>query len=202
MKFKKIAISGKANSGKNTLCELIKSKWNFSSANYAFADTIKEIALQIFPQLDKNILWGPSHLRETKIPNLEFWGLEKGSMTYRELLCKLGEQNKLIFGDDVWVNTIFYRVKSHYYANNPNHLTIISDIRFKNELKMCKNENFLLVRIKRDNVQQINRKNHISELDLNDIRDEDFDVIIENSSGIDNLKLQAQALFNTWIDGK
>jgi len=202
LKFTKIAISGKANSGKNTLSELIKSKWDWTSSNYAFADPIKEIALQLFPQLNKDILWGPSHLRETKIPNLEFWGLESNSMTYRELLCKLGEFNKQIFGNDIWVKTILYRVQNHQHYNNPSHLTIISDVRFKNELEMCKKEGFLLIRIKRDSIIRNNKENHISELDLNEINDNQFDVIIENSSGIDNLKLQAQALFNTWINRK
>lgn len=200
MKYNKIAISGKANSGKNTLSEIIQSKCEYSSS-YAFADPIKEIALQIFPFLDENILWGPSYLRDTKIQDLKEWGLADNSLSYRDVLLKIGENTKKSFGEDIWVNTIFHRIK-RFKSKNPNHLIIISDVRFRNELEACKKEGFLLVRIKRDNVNRTNKENHVSEVDLNGIPDEEFSVIIENSSGIDNLNLQAQALFNTWISNK
>lgn len=193
----KIAISGKANSGKNTLAGLIQSKSGLETKTYAFADPIKQIALKIFPFLDKNILWGPSYLRETKIPIVEGWGLDKDDLTYRDILLKIGEQHKKMFGKDIWINSVFYQIKNCASYDKKNNLTLISDVRFKNELQACKDNDFLLIRIKRDGIKRVNKENHISEVDLNDVYDDQFDIIIDNSAGINELSEQVNTIIST-----
>ena len=64
----KIAISGKANSGKNTLAKLIKQELKQQSINsckfLAFADPIKKMSLIAFPDIPKKWLYGSSNYRD------------------------------------------------------------------------------------------------------------------------------------------
>ncbi|MEK6881476.1 MAG: hypothetical protein AABY22_17775 [Nanoarchaeota archaeon] len=69
-----ISVSGKANTGKNTLSKLLAdevksrlSDWN-GNVFIAFADPIKEIVKIMFPNLPRKYLFGSSEFRNKQIP--------------------------------------------------------------------------------------------------------------------------------------
>ncbi len=177
MKYK-IAISGKANSGKDTLSQLIissiKSKYNFNikSKKLAFADPIKDMAQIMFPQIPKEWLFGSSNYRNNIIP-----GTKK---TVRELLIDIGHNLGRKYNENVWINNLEYRL-----VNSTEEILLISDVRFLNEWEMIKNHNFTKIRILRKNNSTLNIGTEI-EQDL--IKNDDFDHIIYNNGSLIDLQ--------------
>jgi hypothetical protein len=164
----KIAISGKANSGKNVtgkrLIECLKL------TNYkicAFADPIKQIAKIMFPQIPDSDLWGPSDNR-TKV-------IENESITIRQLLINIGENFKYI-NNNVWINH-FDRVSKECILANQD--VILTDLRFITEYDYLKANGFILIRVKRDKIKTASDK---TETEQDKIPDDKFDFVIKNNS--------------------
>lgn len=185
MKKIKIGISGKANTGKDTLAKILAKDLGIDN-NYlkiAFADPLKSIILDTYPEADRESLWGPSERREDIIPNAfkmtrdsaEF--LQKEPLSYRQSLLDLGKLGRY-YDPDIW------SLATVYDANNSDKNIIISDIRFKNELKILKEEEFILIRLLRPNNHY--SVNDISDKDLDDTLDSYFDFVIINDSDFDS----------------
>ena len=201
----KFAISGKANSGKNTTAsllgliytthinDLIKASLStkasslgsiytghINSTNFkilGFADPIKEMIMKMYPTTNPDILWGASELRKTLIPN--------SPITYRTLLTDIGKLGRG-YNVNVWVDATISM--SNMYSDVGN-VPIISDCRFKNEFFTLKKEGFFLIRVIRpNNPQNPNISQDISETDLDDISDSMFDTVLINDSSIEDLK--------------
>lgn len=174
----KICIAGKSKSGKNTFGELIKQHLSPKAVEIiAFADPIKEIAKIMFPSIPDVFLWGASELRNNIVPG-------SGEKTVREIIVILGKVGRS-FNTNCWVNSLF--------DNFPKQAdgVVISDLRFLNEYKRVKEENFTLVRIKRS----INYVfNDISETELDIIPDSDFDFVIENAGTLEELSQKAREI--------
>jgi len=115
----RIAFSGKMQVGKTTSAEYLVRKYGF--VKLAFADKLKEIARDLFPEQ-----------------------FEKGEKP-RKLLQDLGMKMRKI-DQDVWVNYVLRIVRSLPKESN----IVIDDLRFMNEYKALKNEGFFIVRILRD----------------------------------------------------
>ena len=180
----KIAISGKANSGKNTLSDLIiknvKSVHNIDNVkSAALADPIKEIIKIMFPETDEDILYGPSKNRLTEVPGIIFNG---EPLTYRKLLQHLGTDVGRGYSDTIWLNVIKYKIDQAEKDNVG--LFINQDVRFINEYMFFKNMGFKMIRIKRDN--QFNM-NHDSEKEQESIFDYEFDYVINNNGNLKDL---------------
>ena len=166
----KIAITGKMCSGKTTIANyLIEKNKNF--VKISFADKVKEIAKDLFDMKDKN----------------------------RHLLQSIGTKMREI-KEDVWA---CYTVKKACKQD----FVIIDDLRYKNEFNQVKDAGFILIKLKISKKLQVDRlknlyknnwQNHIdnlshqSELELDDIDENKYDLIInvddENSvlTKIDN----------------
>jgi len=130
----RIAFSGKMQVGKTTSATYLVKKYGF--IKLAFADKLKEIARDLFPE--------------------QFETGEKP----RKLLQDLGIKMREI-DEDVWVNYVLRKIK-----NLPKETNIaIDDLRFLNEYKALKNEGFFVVRIIR-NVPPSPYSNHQSELEV------------------------------------
>lgn len=195
----KIAISGKANSGKNTTANIIlqelakiKSKEQLINEIVAFADPIKEIILKMFPQKAcKDFLYGRSELRALEIPgSIDVNG---NPLTYRQALIDIGTMARK-YNPNVWVDCFDCTYKNILSKNNilknagqQTEALIVSDLRFKEELDYLKQENFYLIKIKRNKITKID---HASETQQDGFSDQDFNSILNNNGTMEDLRSQ------------
>lgn len=188
----KISITGKANSGKNTVAKLLHKKLLKESGycNYkyiAFADPIKKMIRIMFPDLPRKFLNGPSKYRSEQIPG----AFKDGNpLTVRQLLIDLGTKVGRAANDSIW---LYVFDKTYEKELKFNDLIIVTDTRFRNEFDHVKNKGFLTIKIVRDDHAKIL---DISETSQDSISDNEYDFIIYNNGtlkelkdNIDNLKL-------------
>ncbi len=183
----KIAISGKANSGKNTLSTILKEELqailskNGKGTKFksiAFADPLKQMIELMFPLLPKKYLYGSSKFRSQPIPNAEKNGQP---VTVRDLLIELGTNVGRNICETVWLDNFDY----HYKKAEDAHIVIIPDVRFPNEYEHLKKLNFSTIRILRRDHAVIN---NISETSQDSIPDSNFDFIIHNDGQLKDLR--------------
>ena len=113
----KIAIAGKAGSGKTTLAEIFVTKYNFKRTG--FANAVKQVGMD-----------------EYGLTYEEAFGSKKN----REVLQKIGHGRRLEYGEDYWVNKLLEQIK-----NEDN--IVIDDVRYKNEYQTLKNNGFIMIRL-------------------------------------------------------
>jgi len=181
----KIAIMGKANSGKNTLSKILvkqlrKEKKKYISANYiAFADPIKNMAMCMFPNLPRKYFFGSSQYRKEIIPG----AFKNGQpLTVRQILLDLGTEIGRGYKDDIWLDNFDIAFEAKSYRG----ITVVTDVRFRNEFDHLKNKGFYQIKLYRNTGDP--GINHVSETDQNSIPDSDFDFVIHNNQSLDNLK--------------
>ncbi len=191
----KVAICGKANSGKNTvshiLSDAVRTKMGlplsadhrdariWKAQNIAFADPIKEMVKQMFPQIPNKHLYGSSQFRSLPIPG----AFKDGKpLTIRQLLIDLGtgvgREYKKNLWLDVFDNTFSKAVKKD------KDLVIVTDVRFRNEFDHLKNLGFYQIRLLRDDYLKID---HASETNQDSIKDSEFDYILKNNGTLNDL---------------
>lgn len=195
----KVAITGKANTGKNTLANLLKheicekeeierqakrqAKQYFSWKSMAFADPIKEIVMIMFPNANKECLYGPSQLRAEPIP-----GAFKNDkpLSYRQALIDIGTEVGRAYNDKVWLENFDHRYED-IVINNRLDLVVITDVRFRNEFEHLKKKDFFQIRLYRD-TGTASEINHVSETNQNTILDEEFDYVLFNNKSLEELR--------------
>jgi hypothetical protein len=185
-----IAISGKANTGKNTLAnalsiechkmDCLNGLWNYKSM--AFADPIKEIVMTMFPNADKSCLYGPSQLRASIIPG----AFKNGQpLSYRQALLDIGTEVGRAYNDKVWLENFDHRydklILDHYRPD----ILIVTDVRFRNEFEHLKAKGFFQIRLYRET--GLAAINHVSETNQNSIKDEEFDYVLFNNKSLSDL---------------
>lgn len=188
----KIGISGQARTGKNTLAEMIVKSLNpysiFDPSFYkivAVADPIKNIVMQMVPNADPKCLWGESELRSNELPG-NFKDSDKNPLTYRKLLMDIGKMGRA-YNDDVWLNALVRFAEK----NKELKAFIISDIRFVNEIRYLKENNFYMIRLKRAGMPQID---DISETAQLEVPDNYFNQVIINNGSLNNLDDEAKSV--------
>jgi hypothetical protein len=101
----------------------------------------------------------------------------------RKFLQFIGTEWARNIDENVWINILLDKdIKG---------IGFLSDIRFPNELNALKNNDWICIKVTRDNIDK-NRaghgdKTHLSELKVNDIKNEDWDFIINNNSTLEDL---------------
>lgn len=185
----KIAVSGKANSGKDTISRYFKDcfdpVWENKSftvhkaVNIAFADPIKEMILQMYPNLEREYLFGDSKYRDSIIPGSYHDGKP---LTIRVLLQELGESCKG-YNPKIWIDAFDTKFRAAQFRGD--NLVIASDLRFIDEFNYLKENGFYIVRIFRGEKEGMN---HVSETQQKQIKDSDFDKVINNNSGLADLR--------------
>lgn len=188
----KIAITGKANTGKNTVSNLIIEELNKEIQDYsrfktiAFADPIKEMARQMFPTLPKEYLYGSSENRTKEIPG----AFKDGKpLTVRQLLIDLGTGVGREYKENLWLDVFDHTFK--IAKNKKRKVVIVTDVRFRNEFDHLKKLGFYQIRLLRDSHIKIN---HSSETNQESIKDEEFDAIINNNGSLDDLILKVKEI--------
>ena len=191
----KIAISGKANSGKDTIskmfCELIHPFHKYTKNHckiIAFADPIKNIIKTMYPQIDPLHLFGSSEYRGEIIPGSFVDGVP---LTIRRLLQDFGEGCKK-YNPKIWIDVFDNKLKK--CEKDKINIVIASDLRFIDELNYLRENGFVLIRLlKPDDVPQMS---HISETQQNQIKDEEFNFIINNDGTLNDLNNKVLEIVN------
>lgn len=195
----KVAISGQARTGKNTLAQMIVDHTiptQISPSyvpNYkivAVADPIKNMIMQMVPNADPECLWGPSELRSKVMPgNLK--DLDGNPLTYRKALMDIGSLGRR-YNPDTWLNALVQDAEK----NNSMRVYVVSDVRFPNEINYLKDHGFYMIRLKRNDIPQID---DISETAQLQIPDSFFDYIVENNGSLNDLDLEAQIIVHKFV---
>ena len=160
----RVAISGKAGTGKSVLAKLFIEEYNFK--HISFARKLKDLAMDLF---------GLSYAQT--------YGSEKD----RGLLQQLGPKMREI-DSDVWVKYVLREID-----RNPDADYVLDDLRYRNELDALKGAGFILIRIESSVEERKKRipntfpidEFHESETDLDDYTD--WDYVIDNESDLASL---------------
>lgn len=164
----------------------ISKIWPFVKI-YGFSDALKGIAMEVFG-LSWNSVNGtneqknaPTHIKWKDMCNFlppRIVGFMKKDGTYntnmsgREFLQYFGTNVCRTLYNDCWVNETLNRIK----VEAP-ELAIVEDCRFLNEFKAMRDAGAKIVHLKRGRAGD----NHASEVGLNKLRNEDFDLVIDNT---------------------
>ena len=184
-----IGISGKAQSGKNTVAEMLSylyyvdelekynkkhnldkkppsfEKWSTFEYpyqglhQYSFGENLKK-CLSLCCDIPR-ANFEDIDFKNSKVPWLD--------MTYRELLQKFGTAIRNEVSDTFWVDSLL----SNYTGNTD---WVITDVRFKTEAEAIKERGGFLLRIEREGA---GAGNHISEIELDDYQR--FNMVLENN---------------------
>lgn len=182
----KIAISGKANAGKNSVAEILVDQLKFPNSKSkitAIADPMKHIVIDIFPEAKSEWLYGESKLR-SEIIHEKYRDANNNPLTYRQALLDLGRLGRS-YNKDIWLNLLVEEADN----NDSISTYVVADVRFRSEFDYLKSNNFYMVRVIRKQNAQIN---DISELEQDTIRNDEFDWIIENNGTLDKLKFDVE----------
>ncbi len=180
-----ISISGKLNHGKDTLVDLIIEAYSnkvtkqINSAKtkpqkMAFADPIKNALLEIFPQLTKKDLWGPSQNKNKIIEG--YVNPETGKpLTIRNALTQVGAWGRAC-NIDCWGMSVLNKSK------DLRELTpiIISDCRFRSEKKLIEEHGGKVIRIIRPEIGFTTLDP--SEIDLDEVSLDNYSLVVINNN--------------------
>lgn len=184
-----IGISGKAQSGKDTVGSMIAylkrandpTFQDYKSVSYVskegcynwlwkhryFALPLKECLCSILNCTLEDL--NDQYFKTILLPWLNNWSV-------RDLLQKFGTGIRQTVDEDFWVKSLF----KDYNPDFENW--IITDVRFKSEAKAIKDKGGILIRV---NKPSAGAGSHISEIDLDDY--DGFDFIIENTGSLEDL---------------
>ena len=167
-----IGLGYKARSGKSTVAKHITAFYGF--ANRGFADSLKEACKVIFRLSDRQ-LYGD--LKEEIDP---FWGT-----TPRDMFQRVGtEALRQGFNQDIWVDSLkkYISTQAQYRGDN----WVIPDVRFPNEAFAIKKMGGRLVRIDREDRDEISTGHkHASEISMEQYKD--WDYVIDNNQSLEQL---------------
>lgn len=203
-----IGISGKAQSGKNTICDMISYVvWyyndyykykklypddveNFSYKHYCecldsinVCRTRARIELHSFAEKLKKSLGAILNVDSSNFENQTFKQSINPifNLTYRQLLQKFGTAIREGVDSDFWV-----KVTLQNY--NDSKLWLLSDVRFNSEVNGIINKEGYVVRVNRPGA---GAGNHISETELDNYH---FKYIIENDGTLEDLLHKVKVL--------
>lgn len=191
--MKKIAIIGKARSGKNTFANLLQMEFKkkYVDSNIyqlAFANSIKRIFSSYFPEADNNYLFGPSELRSNIIDS-KYVNDNGIPISYRDGIIAIGEMGRSL-NANFWINKLNEEF-NHISFQSLNNLVLITDVRRQNEFDYCKSNGYYIVNI----LRETQTSNHSTETDQETFR-QLSDLVIDNTLPLSNLEYQAERIIN------
>lgn len=197
-----VGFSGYLRSGKDTAAQaLIADGYEHRS----FAKALKDMAYNLNPIIATREVWnedGPDRWR-TEVLRLQAvvdecgWEMAKDRFSeIRALLQRMGtDAGRKVLGENIWVNTALRglsNINRIAAADDPD--VVFTDVRFPNEADGIAALGGLVIRINRPGFEP-GPDAHISETALDDYP---FDVVIDNTGGIDDLYRAVRAAVGEW----
>lgn len=141
-----VGLLGPAGSGKSLAAKYLAEK--LDATEIALADPLKALVKDAF-DLTHEQLYGTQEQKETIDPRY--------NLSPRQLLQKVGQAQRNVFGPDVWVNHLVSKLtfaRGHY---------IVSDVRYINEAYKLLSAGAFIWKIIRDNRPTKTTSEHSSE---------------------------------------
>ena len=168
-----IGLTGYAQSGKDTLAEILVSKFGFTRV--AFADPIRDFCYEANPMIS-HVGNEPVFLRT--VVDRDGWDKAKQISGVRRLLQNVGVAARNNFGQDFWVMQAMQKVR---YESR----IVVTDVRFINEAEWIKNyEDSHIWRVVRPGVEAVN--NHVSESQMAEYK---VDQVFLNDGSLEDLEV-------------
>jgi hypothetical protein len=200
-----IGLVGFIGSGKGTVGDMLHQEYGFDKMS--FAQSLKDAASSIF-RWDRSLLEGDTAIsREWREQPDKFWSEVMGrNFTPREALQKLGtEAGRQVFHPDLWIKSLQKAIQD---ANKP---TVITDVRFKNELDFIHDNGGVIIHVRRgylpDWYTTATKANNgdvkaYTEMKLSGIHESEWswignkiDYTILNDQDLEHLKLSVKMLY-------
>ena len=191
-----IGVVGKARVGKNLFAEILAEEI-FNSVRkrfilMAYAHELKNRVQRDF-DLSYEQLWG----NEKEVPDKRYPKYKEGNnifWTPREIMQDYGEFYRSI-DCDFWIKELFRIIDEKEYNN-----VIITDVRHPNEADPVIMRGGLVIKITRENKDQVHGEKHISETAMDNYDKVDFH--ITNDGSIEDLRVTAQQVVKFIIDSQ
>jgi hypothetical protein len=171
-----IGLSGYAQSGKDTVANILVEKHGYTRV--AFADPIRKLLYEMDPLIPKGYGEGVINYRLQDL--VDSYGWDKAKVEFpevRRLLQELGVGARKLFGDTFWINEALYHVA-------PDDKVVVSDVRFENEAQWIQEFKGQIWRVKRMGTSAVN--DHVSESDLDGYP---VDQIFLNNGSVEDLEV-------------
>ena len=194
-----IGISGKKQSGKNTMCDCLHEYFIDKYSRYdvdifSFADALKNKVCKDVLGLTEEQVNGTDEQKET-LTNYKWKNLpqairndKQGVMTAREIMQIVGTNIfRNYFDDSIWVNATMRDIEK-----SNNKVALISDVRFPSEVNSLLNNNAYVIRLLRDVCET---DSHPSETAL-----DNFNFDHEKCIIFDNRKMNIEEQNNATVD--
>jgi hypothetical protein len=181
-----IGLSGYAQSGKDTVANILVEKYGYK--RIAFADPIRNLLYEMDPLVPKGYGTGIINYRLQDL--VDSYGWDKVKVDYpevRRLLQDLGVGARNVFGDTFWI----YQALSDVA---PQDKVVVSDVRFENEAEWIQNFKGQIWRVKRIDTKAVN--DHVSESDLDGYP---VDQIFLNNGTIKDLEALIEARMRAFL---
>ena len=185
-------FAGRAGSGKDTAARIamvyLAEHGRHRSTAIALADPLKSICSDIFNtaySVNGIAFHGNTADKNAPLDNIPNW-------TGRKILQHIGTEGFRHIAPDIWVH--YALNKAHRLLHEGNKAIFITDVRFKNEAELIQAAGGLIVRIKRDSVDDgMNEgiENHASENEISLIP---CDYVIDNAGTLNDLNQKVRNL--------
>jgi len=179
-----IGISGKARSGKDTFAEMLAKELNKEAyppyVMMAFANELKMKCQEAF-DLSWDQLWGnEKEVQDKRYPkpreifeDAVMKGVKKVNWywTAREIMQNFGAFYRTI-DNEFWIKNLFKVAEQKEYNN-----IIITDVRYINEADYILNMSGAVIRVERENKDDVHGMEHPSEVELDDYKKFTFTIV-------------------------
>ncbi|MEW2034911.1 hypothetical protein AB0901_30970 [Streptomyces roseifaciens] len=188
MTYRHVALIGRARAGKDSVGARLVARHDF--VRVAFADPLRYAALDLDPMVGAEPTpLGALPIRLSDAVRRHGWDEAKGLPEVRRTLQRLGEAMR-VHDRDIWLRLALAKVDTADQWGIP---VVITDVRHRNEADELRARGFLLVRVERPHVDDLDDQaaRHISETAL---RGYPADVTIRNESTLADLYRAADRL--------
>ncbi len=180
-----IGLTGYAQSGKDTLANILVEQYGFKRV--AFADPIRDFCYEVNPVIG-HVANEDTLLRT--VVDRDGWETAKQNQSVRRLLQNVGVAARNQFGELFWVAQALSPTKI-----SEGDKVVITDVRFVNEAEAIKMfPDSQLWRVKRPGYGPVN--NHVSESEMEDYK---VDQIFYNAGTIEDLRALVNVRMRAYV---